>query len=87
MLRPPLLALSFVLLAASEWQIVPASPPICAVDRPSCEAAIEAAKRGWIELPPNSHCEPAPQCFPERAWCIPHYSGSRSGVTCKESSR
>lgn len=67
---PPLLALGFVLIAASDWQLVapsdPSLPPICAKSEATCEAAvaaIHAEPPRWPIEPAYTTCRPAPFCF------------------------
>jgi len=69
-LAPPLLALGFVLAAASDWALVapsdPSLPPICAKSEATCMAAISAIHADPPRLPwerEYTACRQAPGCF------------------------
>ena len=66
---PPLLALGFVLIGASDWELrVEGIPePICAKSQDVCEAARRAIRAGWwdVGVPADAatSCTPHPECF------------------------
>ncbi len=66
---PPLLALGFALVAATDWGLeAPGQITICAVDRQTCELALEFMREGRLfpELPREGwSCRPHPGCRPE----------------------
>lgn len=69
-LAGPLLGIGFVLVAASDWELVapadPSLPPICAKSQATCEAAVSAIQAEPPRLPwerAYAACRPAPGCF------------------------
>lgn len=77
-LIPPLLALGFALVAATDWGLEsPGQPVICAVDQQSCEWARNMMYDGKLfhDLPHGGWvCRPRPGCRPEVELCIAGYN-------------
>jgi hypothetical protein len=64
-LLPPLLAIGFTLIGATDWGLTTAQGTDCAVDQASCELAISAIRHGWIQTIPRdtpTRCDPRPGC-------------------------
>ena len=87
MLHPALGAALFVLGAAAgasgDWALtIEGQPHICAVDEYSCQNALEAINRGWLDwakpgigpLAVPIQCMPAPGCRDPRELCIPGWN-------------
>lgn len=71
------LAPVILIAALGDWALVIGQDRICAVDRPSCEAAISAVNAGfldWAKPGTPMRCEPAPGCRPPRELCIPGFN-------------
>ena len=69
-----------LLVSASSvtYELAPAG--ICAKDLASCEAAIDAVRRGWLwpDLARRDlRCAPHPGCFSARSECIAGYNCER----------
>jgi hypothetical protein len=77
-LVPPLLALGFALVAATDWGLeAPGQITICAVDQASCDKALGLMRDGKLfrELPREGWvCRPHPGCRPEGDLCIRRYN-------------
>ena len=84
MIRSAALALGFVLVAASDWQLVVEGipEPICAKSREVCETARAAIRDGKWEMGISrdvaTACAPAPGCFSPASECIAGYNCGRT---------
>ena len=77
-IRKLILAVGFVLVGATDWQLeVPGQPPICAKSERVCREAQAAIASGrWPIAPSVVHtvCAPAPGCFTPESDHIPGFN-------------
>ena len=70
-----LVGLLLVSASSATYELAPAG--VCAKDLATCEAAIDAVRRGWL-WPDLAHgdlcCVPHPGCFSVRSECIVGYN-------------